>query len=47
MFLQGLQIMRNIRPMKQFQIEQTLCEGHKELAEVLLQILKADVQECL
>jgi hypothetical protein len=43
MLLQGLQIMRNIRPMKQFKIEQMLCEGYKEMAEVLLQVLKADV----
>jgi hypothetical protein len=43
MFLQGLQIMRKNRPMKRFPIEQILCEGHEEMAEVLSQVLKADV----
>jgi hypothetical protein len=33
--------------MKQFPIERILCEGHEEMAEVLPQVLKADVQECL
>jgi len=33
--------------MKQFPIEQILCEGHKEMEEVVLRVLKADVQECL
>jgi hypothetical protein len=33
--------------MKQFPNKQILCEGHKEMAEVVLHVLKADVQVVL